>query len=105
MNKDVRRTIHHSQLPEAPADQPLAVEWGTYRQSVARLLSGGHEGEFVLIKGEEIIGLYDTWECAREAGLRLYLCEPFMVHRVCTYEPLLRLRGYSLPWPSLRSQS
>ena len=44
--------------------------------------------------------IYDTWDLAREAGLRLYLLAPFLVQRVCTVEPLLRLRGYGLPCPS-----
>jgi len=99
MSDDLRRTIHHSQLPEGQPDGVLALEWHTYRTEVARLLAEGHEGEFVVIKGEQIIGLHDSWNAAREAGLHLYLREPFMVHRVCAEEPVLRLRGYSLPCP------
>lgn len=100
MNEQHRPTLHHSQLPEAPAGDVLNVEWNTYRLEVARLLAEGHEGEFVLIKGREIVGAYESWAAAREVGLRLYLRAPFLVHRVCAEEPVLRLRGYSLPCPS-----
>ena len=63
---------------------------------MARLLAEGHEGKFVLIKGDRIVSLHDAWGAAREAGLRLNLLEPFMVHEVRSQEPLLRLRGYGL---------
>ena len=97
MNDDERQTIHHSQLPEAPPGDVLHLEWRTYRLEVARLLAEGYESKFVLIKGQQIVGLHDSWTAAREAGLRLYLRQPFLVHCVCTDEPVLRVRGFSLP--------
>ena len=77
---------------------PLATEWDTYRREGGRLLAEGLEGKFVLIKGEEVISLYDTWDAARDDGLKRYLEQPFLVHQVRTWEPLLRMRGYCLPW-------
>jgi hypothetical protein len=99
MNEQGRRTIHYTELPPSQPDDPLNLEWETYRREVGRLLAEGKEGKFVLIKGQEILGLYDSWDAARDAGLERYLREAFLVHPVRTWEPLLRIRGYSLPWP------
>jgi hypothetical protein len=52
---------------------------------------------FVLIKDDVVIGLYDTWDAARAAGLQRYLLSVFLVHQVQRREPILRLRGYNLP--------
>lgn len=90
-------TIHYTELPEASPDSPLHQAWNTYRQEVGRLLAEGQEGMFVLVKDDAVIGLYDTWDAAREAGLQRYLLSPFLVHQVQTREPVLRVRGYNLP--------
>ena len=89
--------IDFTQLPEASPTSPLCREWNTYRREISRLLADGHEGKFVLIKDETIVGLFDTWDEARQAGLQRYLLKPFLVHQVQRREPVLRLRGYSLP--------
>ena len=99
MNEVGRLTIHYTELSEAPPGEELSGEWNTHRREVGRLLAEGHAGKFVLIKESQIIGLYDTWDAARKAGLRLYLMEPFMVHEVRAEEPLRRVRGYTIPWP------
>jgi hypothetical protein len=99
MDEVVPRTIRHTELPAAPPGEVLSLEWNTYRREVGRLLAEGHAGKFVLIKGSQIIAFYDAWDAAREAGLRLYLMEPFLVHEVRAEEPLRRVRGYTIPWP------
>ncbi len=99
MSEAGRRAIHHTELPEARPGDALYQEWSTYRREAARLLVEGQEGKFVLIKGGQVVGLHDTWDAAREAGLRLYLLQPFLVQQVRSEEPVLRLRGYSLPCP------
>jgi hypothetical protein len=99
MNEVGRRTIHHTALPEAHPDDVLYQEWNSYRREAARLLAEGHEGKFVLIKGGQVIAVHGTWDAAREAGLRLYLLEPFLVQEIRSEEPILRLRGHSLPCP------
>jgi hypothetical protein len=90
-------TLHYTGLPEATADHPLFREWNVYRREVGRLLADGQEGKFVLIQGEAIFGLFDTWDAARQNGLRRFFGTSFLVHRVQTHEPLVRMRGYSLP--------
>jgi hypothetical protein len=96
--------VHYTELPEAKPGTPLADEWNTYRQEVGRWLAEGQEGRHVLIKGVEVIGIYDTSEEARAEGLKRYLLQPFFVHPIRTEEPYLRIRGVNYPWPLLRSR-
>jgi len=92
---DVQRpTIPHTQLPEAKPDDVLFLEWTTYRREVGRWLADGHEGQWVLIKGDRVLGLYDTRTEARAEGLKQYLMESFLVHQIQREEPVYRLRGY-----------
>jgi hypothetical protein len=95
-----RPTIHYTELPEAKPGDVFYKEWNTYRREVGRLLSEGHEGHFALIKDETIVGIYDNWEAARGAGFQQFRLEPFLVQRILTREPLLRLRGCTQPCPS-----
>ncbi len=85
--------VHYTSLPPAKAGEPLADEWNTYRQEVGRLLTEGLEGQYVLIKGKEILGVFHTWKQAREEGLNRYQLEPFFVHEIRVSEPHLRVRG------------
>jgi hypothetical protein len=94
-----RPTIHFTELPEAQPGEVLGQEWNTYRREVGWLLAEGYEGRFVLIKGQRIISMHDSWDAARDAGLRLYLLEPHLIHQVRANEPILRVRGYNLPLP------
>src|SRR5438132_5567437 len=100
MNDPAPGTIPHTALPPSPSGSLLATEWNTYRREVTRLLAEGQEGKFILLKGEEILGVYDTWDAARHAGLERYLLEPFLVQQIRAEEPVVRVRGYSLPCPS-----
>ena len=83
-------TIHYSELPAAAPDSPLVLEWNTYRREVGRLLAEGHEGCHVLIKGEQILGIWKTRAEAMAAGYRLFLGQCFLVHQVQQREPILR---------------
>ena len=94
--------IHFTELPEAKPGDVLACEWNTYRREVGRLLSEGQAGRFVLIKGQEILGLYDTWDAAREIGMQRFLMQPFLVHAIRVEEPYLRIRGVNLLWTNSR---
>jgi hypothetical protein len=84
-------TVPCTELPEAKPDSPLYREWNYYRREVGRLLAEGHEGQFVLIKGEAIIGIWDTHAEAKAAALQNYLMQPCLIHQVRSHEPLLRL--------------
>ena len=90
---DARPTIPYTNLPDLPAGHVLYHEWQTYRRELPRLLDEGNEGKFALIKGDEILGLYESWDAARAEGLRGFLLEPHMIKQVLRREPLLRIRG------------
>ena len=94
--------IHYTELPEARPEDVLGREWNAYRREVGRLLSEGQAGRFVLIKGEEILAFYDTWDAAREVGLRRFLMQPFFVHAIRVEEPYVRIRGVNLRWRTSR---
>ncbi len=85
-----RNTIHYSELPPSVPNTPLAEEWDFYRREVGRLLAEGLEGKYVLIKGEAIIGLWDTAGEARAVALQKFLRQPVLIHQIQTREPLLR---------------
>src|SRR5207247_2194922 len=58
MITDHCRTIPYTELPPAQPGNPLATEWELFRREVGRLLAEGHEGKTVLIKDDNIIGIY-----------------------------------------------
>jgi hypothetical protein len=89
--------VPYTEIPESPPGEVLSEESNTYRREVGRLLAEGHEGKSVLIKGETIIGIYDTWEAADNEGLKQFLNEPYLARPILSREPLLRVRGDLLP--------
>jgi hypothetical protein len=98
------RTIHYTELPDPSPDSALFHEWNYYRREVGRLLAEGLEGKFVLIKGEEIIGLFESDEAAKMDAVTRFLMQSVLIHQIRSREPILRVRGYNLPWPISRSQ-
>jgi hypothetical protein len=84
-------TIPYTELPEAKQDSPLCHEWQFYRREAGRLLAEGHEGRFILIKGEQIIGIWDTHDEARAVALQKYLMQPCLIHQVRSREPVVRM--------------
>jgi hypothetical protein len=87
-------TIHYTELPPPRPGSGLAVEWEAYRREVGRLLAEGYEGRHVLMKGEAILGIYDTHDQALEAGYVRFLNQPFLVHQIQTRERLYRTRWF-----------
>ena len=91
-------------LPAARADSPLRQEWDFYRGQAGRLLAEGHGGRHVLIKGEQIIGLWETHDEAMLAGYQRFAGQPFLVHQVQERERVLRCVSVWL-WHNLRFRS
>lgn len=100
-----RRTIHWTELTEDTSGGPLATEANFYRREVGRLLAEGHEGRWILIKGEAIIGIWDKREEAFAEADQRHLLQPVLVRQILEWVPLLRpsLRWYL--WHNSRSQS
>ena len=84
-------TIPYTQLPAAQPDSPLYQEWNVYRREVTRLLAEGQEGRFLLIKGEDIIGIWDTPEQAKAVALQKYLMQPCLIQQIRRREPVVRM--------------
>ena len=67
----------------------LRRELETYARELPKLLE--REGEFVLIHGDSIEGIWPTHEQASQAGFRRFGLEPFLVHRIQAVERPVRL--------------
>jgi len=66
----------------------LEQELSLYEQMKPELLRAGHEGQFVLIKGRELIGLFAAKEDAYREGFRRFRAGPFFVKRIQQVEPV-----------------
>lgn len=62
----------------------LEKELETYRRELTRLASD--EGKWVLIKGDEVIEIFETYEDALKIGYQRFGLEPFMVKQIQTIE-------------------
>jgi hypothetical protein len=84
-----RPTIHYTELPPAKPGEELAEEWETYRREVGRLLAEGNEGRYILIKGSEIIGIWDDEEDALTTAYKMFPLQSFLIRRIQERERLL----------------
>jgi hypothetical protein len=69
-------------MPNDPLPVPLDREIETYRRELPSLLAAGQAGRFVLIKGEQVIGLWDSQADALAAGRQQFGLEPIAVKRI-----------------------
>jgi hypothetical protein len=69
---------------------PLEQELETYGRELPRLVQG-HEGEFVLIHGDQVDSFWPTEDAAYEAGCQRFGVQPFLVKRVQKDEPTIPL--------------
>lgn len=83
-------TIHFTKMADQAADSPIYEEVKTFRRELPRLLAEGHEGKWVLIKGDKIVGLFESLDEGYCRGRKLYLLQPFIVQPVSEQQPLLR---------------
>jgi hypothetical protein len=77
-------------LWELRPDSPLKVEWELFRRERPRLLAEGHEGRWVLVKGQELVGVFDTWEEAGRVGVQKFGVVSMLVQQICRRHKLLR---------------
>jgi len=63
------------------ATESLATELATYERHKEELV-GVNEGKFVLIQGEAIAGVWDTYTDALEAGYKQFGLTPFLVKQI-----------------------
>lgn len=55
-----------------------------------------HRDRFVLVKGEQLIGTFDTQEQALRAGARLYGLDSFLIRRVTESDELASVPALTL---------
>ncbi len=63
---------------------PLDLELKTYAETLPSLLA--HIGKQVVIKGTDVIGMYDTYEDALKTGYERFKMEPFLVKKIAPAE-------------------
>jgi hypothetical protein len=68
----------------ADNQKPMALEREieTYRKELPALLAAGQGGRFVLIKGEQVVGTWETQAEALQAGRERFGLEPIAVKRI-----------------------
>lgn len=67
----------------------LDTEMATYRRLKPELLADPVKaGKYVLIKGDELLGIYPSREEALEQGYERYLFEAFLVKQLVEVEPV-----------------
>jgi hypothetical protein len=89
-----RSTTHFTQLPDAPPGSPIMREWNFYRQMIGCLLAEGHSGKWLLIKDEQIIGIWDTEAETNTSRLERFPRQPVLMKQILAEEPILRI-GYN----------
>ena len=76
----------------------LDAEIATFREGVRSWL-GDHEGEFVLIKGREVVGFFPSRALAADEGYRRFRDQSFLAQEVRWPERVLRFAWPSMPPP------
>jgi hypothetical protein len=87
----------HSPIPSPRHLSVLEQERATYEGRKGELLK--NEGQFVLIRGEEVAGIWPTFELALEAGYERFGAVPFMVKQIRAVEPVYQVSRDVLPCP------
>jgi hypothetical protein len=82
------------QVPDIPDGEPFAQEWQTFKREVYRLVGEGQAGRFALLKGDQLVGVWDTRLAAAEAGRQQFGGEPFLIQEIQLYLPSLRFGYY-----------
>ena len=68
----------------------LAEERMAYRDRLPELVRA-HEGQFVLIKGQNVIGVFGDHAEALRQGYRRFGIVPFLVRQIAASEPMVSL--------------
>ena len=76
----------------------LEKELETYRTKLPEWKD--REGKFVLIRGEEVIDFFSTYEDAIKSGYQQFKLEPFLVKRIHATEPVFFISRYIAPQAS-----
>jgi hypothetical protein len=84
------RTFDPSSI-DCAFDDVLIAELITYKNNLDRLLE--HKGEYVLIKGDEVVGYYPTLDAALDAGAERFGEQPALIKEIVEKEPIYSSGG------------
>jgi hypothetical protein len=73
---------------------PMADEMATYAERLEELLP--REGQFVVIKGNDIAGVYPTLDAALEASAEKFGRERALIQRIERFETIFPTNGLAL---------
>lgn len=73
----------------------LERELETYRSKLGELIQ--HEGKFVLIHGDDVVNVFDSYEDAIKLGYQQFALEPFLVKQIQTVEQVQFVTHAVLP--------
>ncbi|MBY4768799.1 hypothetical protein [Burkholderia ambifaria] len=74
----------------------LEQELATYKRLLPELLND--EGKFVLVKKNEVVEKFDSYEDALKIGYQRFGLEPFLVKQISRIEPVANFtRRYIVP--------
>ena len=66
-------------------------EMAAYQRELPGLLAAGHEGKYVLIRGDDLEGIFGTQDEALSSGYDRFGLNPFYVHQIQAVEPVYRV--------------
>lgn len=70
------------------------VEYAAFEQVCTGMVAE-HEGEYVVIRGTDVLGVYPTAVDAFEAGIsKVGVDKPFLLERICTRQRAVRTPRY-----------
>jgi hypothetical protein len=94
------------ELPEHQPDNPVFRPWNKYRQVVADLLAKGFEGFWLVIRDDEILGIYPAARLALAAvsAESAETLERTLIKQLLEHEPVstlesLKSRCTGTPFP------
>lgn len=83
---------------EGGAGMALEKELNTYRSKLQELKA--NEGKFVLIHGDEVVEIYDTYEDAIKQGYSRFGLDPFLVKQIHAIEQAQFISRMVTPVPA-----
>jgi hypothetical protein len=81
-------------LPDMIPGSQIETEWNYFRRERLPLLAEGHEGRWVLIKGEAIFGIFDTRDEAVTAGYARFGVVPLLAQQILRVYKTVRAGNY-----------
>ncbi len=76
-----------AEVSTAPASIKIDPEFVAYLRELPRLLADGHAGRYALLKGDEVLSVWDTQRDVLQAGYERFGLDPFTVKKIDPRDP------------------